>query len=134
MDIHNHPWFPPLSLFKTPIDLSYFIDFLFAKKRTNGTFFRYFFQCIMKKGGICHDPAGFNKRSSGSGNYVRYMPEKLWTRYTIRVYPPGTIIHQKDFKLETFGIIAKGEHRVINEFQNGNVYMIEKNEPIDFDR
>ena len=65
-------------------------------------------------------------------NYVRYMPEKLWTRYTIRVYPPGTIIHQKDFKLETFGIIAKGEHRVINEFQNGNVYMIEKNEPIDF--
>ena len=48
------------------------------------------------------------------------------------MYPPGTIIHQKDFKLEYFGIVAKGEHRVINEFQNGNVYMIEKNEPIDF--
>src|SRR5699024_1832646 len=64
--------------------------------------------------------------------YLRNMPEKLWTRYTIRVYPPGTIIHQKDFRLESFGIIAKGEHRVINEFQNGNVYMIEKNEPIDF--
>ena len=31
-----------------------------------------------------------------------------------------------------FGIIAKGEHRVINEFQNGNIYMIEKNEPVDF--
>src|SRR5699024_6177067 len=64
--------------------------------------------------------------------YVRYMPEELWQRYTIRVYPPGTIIHQKDYTLTSFGLIAKGEHRVINEFQNGNVYMIEKNEPIDF--
>ena len=64
--------------------------------------------------------------------YTRYMPEKLWQRCSIRVYPPGTIIHQKDYKLEYFGLIAKGEHRVINEFQNGNVYMIEKNEPIDF--
>ncbi len=65
-------------------------------------------------------------------NYLRFMPEELKHRYRIRVYPPGTIIHQKDFKLEYFGIIAKGEHRVINEFQNGNIYMIEKNEPIDF--
>ena len=64
--------------------------------------------------------------------YTRYMPEELWQRCSVRVYPPGTIIHQKDYKLEYFGLIAKGEHRVINEFQNGNVYMIEKNEPIDF--
>ena len=64
--------------------------------------------------------------------YFEHMPEELHNRYTIRVYPPGTIIHQKDYKLEKFGIIAKGEHRVINEFQNGNVFMIEKNEPIDF--
>ena len=64
--------------------------------------------------------------------YVRYMPDELWQRYTIRVYPPGTIIHQKDYRLTSFGLIVKGEHRVINEFQNGNVYMIEKNEPIDF--
>lgn len=68
----------------------------------------------------------------GLEEYFRHMPEELWSRYTIRVYPPGTIIHQKDFKLENFGIIAKGEHRVINEFENGNVFMIEKNEPIDF--
>lgn len=64
--------------------------------------------------------------------YVRYMPDELWQRYTIRVYPPGTIIHQRDYTLTSFGLIVKGEHRVINEFQNGNVYMIEKNEPIDF--
>ncbi len=65
-------------------------------------------------------------------NYLKYMPEELRHRYTIRVYPPGTIVHQKDFSLNYFGIIAKGEHRVINEFQNGNIYMIEKNEPVDF--
>lgn len=65
-------------------------------------------------------------------DYIRFMPERLKHRYTVRVYPPGQIIHQKDFKLEQFGLIVKGEHRVINEFQNGNVFMIEKNEPIDF--
>ena len=63
----------------------------------------------------------------GLAPYFEHMPEELHNRYTIRVYPPGTIIHQKDYKLEKFGIIAKGEHRVINEFQNGNIYMIEKN-------
>lgn len=64
--------------------------------------------------------------------YFKNMPPQLYNRYTIRTHKPGTIIHQKDFKLDYFGIIAKGEHRVINEFQNGNIYMIEKNEPIDF--
>lgn len=64
--------------------------------------------------------------------YFEHIPSDIKDNYIIRVYPPGTIIHQKDFKLEKFGIIAKGEHRVINEFQNGNVFMIEKNEPIDF--
>ena len=68
----------------------------------------------------------------GLATYFEHIPEAIKNNYTIRVYPPGTIIHQKDFKLEKFGIIAKGEHRVINEFQNGNVFMIEKNEPIDF--
>lgn len=64
--------------------------------------------------------------------YFEHMPDELWHRYTIRTYPPGKIIHQKDDALDTFGIIAKGEHRVINEFQNGNIFMIEKNEPISF--
>ena len=57
-------------------------------------------------------------------NYLKYMPKELEQRYWIRVYEPGVIIHQKDYELECFGIIAKGEHRVINEFQNGNVFMI----------
>lgn len=27
--------------------------------------------------------------------YVRYMPEELWHRHTIRIYPPGTISIKK---------------------------------------
>lgn len=64
--------------------------------------------------------------------YVRYMPEELKHRYTIRIFPPGYIIHQKHFELDYFGIVCNGENRVINEFEDGNVFMIEKNEPIDF--
>ena len=64
--------------------------------------------------------------------YFEYMPEELKTRYTIRKFPPGTIIHQKDYPLDYFGIVCSGDHRVINEFENGNVFMIEKNEAIDF--
>lgn len=64
--------------------------------------------------------------------YFRYMPEELKNRYTIRKFPPGTIIHQKDYPLDYFGIVCSGDHRVINEFENGNVFMIEKNEAIDF--
>lgn len=65
-------------------------------------------------------------------NYIRYMPEALKNRYTIKTYPPKTIIHQKDELLDYFGIVCEGYHRVINEFENGNVFMIERNDPIDF--
>ena len=64
--------------------------------------------------------------------YFKNMPEELKTRYIIRKFPPGTIIHQKDYPLDYFGIVCSGDHRVINEFENGNVFMIEKNEAIDF--
>ena len=64
--------------------------------------------------------------------YIRYMPDELRDRCTIRTYPPGTIIHQKDAELDYFGIVCEGYHRVINEFENGNVFMIERNDPIDF--
>ena len=65
-------------------------------------------------------------------NYIRYMPEELKSRYTIKTYAPKTIIHQKDELLDYFGIVCEGYHRVINEFENGNVFMIERNDPIDF--
>lgn len=59
--------------------------------------------------------------------YFQYMPEELKQRYSIRIFPPGCIIHQKDYPLDYFGIVCHGDHRVINEFENGNVFMIEKN-------
>lgn len=64
--------------------------------------------------------------------YICTMPEDIRKRCVIKVHPPGFIIHQKDAALDYFGIVASGEHRVINEFENGNVFMIERNEPIDF--
>lgn len=64
--------------------------------------------------------------------YIRNMPAEIRKRYTIRTFPPGTIIHQKQFKLDYFGIVCSGSHRCINEFENGSVFMIEKNDPIDF--
>ena len=59
-------------------------------------------------------------------DYLTYMPEEYKKRLIIKVHPSGYIIHQKDSPLDYFGIVASGEHRVINEFENGNIFMIEK--------
>ena len=64
--------------------------------------------------------------------YTRCMPEDIRARCTVRVHPAGTVIHHKDVPLECFGIIVSGENRVINEMENGNIYMIERNQPITF--
>lgn len=64
--------------------------------------------------------------------YIRNMPEEIRKRYTIRTFPPGSIIHQKQFALDYFGIVCNGDHRCINEFENGSIFMIEKNEAVDF--
>ncbi len=64
--------------------------------------------------------------------YIQSMPDDIRQRCVVKVHPPGYIIHQKDAPLDYFGIVASGEHRVINEFENGNFFMIERNEPIDF--
>lgn len=64
--------------------------------------------------------------------YTKNMPGDIRSRCTVRTHAAGSIIHQKDMKLDYFGIVAIGENRVINEFENGNVYMIEGNKAIDF--
>lgn len=64
--------------------------------------------------------------------YLKNMPKEYEERFVVKVHPPGVIIHHQDSVLDYFGIVASGEHRVINSFENGNVFMIEKNEPIDF--
>ena len=47
---------------------------------------------------------------------------------------PVSYTHLDVYKrqLQFFGIVAKGENRVINEFENGKIYMIETNRAIDF--
>ena len=64
--------------------------------------------------------------------YTKNMPQDIRSRCTVRTHAAGSIIHQKDMELDYFGIVAIGENRVINEFENGNVYMIEGNQAIDF--
>ena len=39
--------------------------------------------------------------------YFKNMPEELKTRYIIRKFPPGTIIHQKDYPLDYLILSAK---------------------------
>ena len=64
--------------------------------------------------------------------YTKNMPEDIRSRCTVRTHAAGSIIHQKNMELGYFGIVAKGENRVINEFENGKIYMIETNRAIDF--
>lgn len=64
--------------------------------------------------------------------YTKHMPADIRSRCTVRIHAAGSIIHQKNMELGYFGIVAIGENRVINEFENGNVYMIESNKAIDF--
>ena len=72
------------------------------------------------------------KRFPALEEYTGTLPENLRNQAVIRVHPAGTLIHQKNCELQYFGIIADGENRVINEFENGKIYMIEKNRAIDF--
>lgn len=65
-------------------------------------------------------------------DYTETMPAELRRLARVKVHPPGGLIHQKDSELRYLGIVAKGENRVINEFENGKIYMIETNKAIDF--
>lgn len=60
------------------------------------------------------------------------IPPELDGQFLLRTYPAHTLIHQKDSPLERIGILLRGSFRVVNEFENGNVFMIELNEPVSF--
>lgn len=59
-------------------------------------------------------------------------PETIKNEFLIKNFPAKSIIQRKDFDLTSFFIICKGQVRVVNEFDCGNLYVIEKNEAIDF--
>ncbi|NMB14780.1 MAG: Crp/Fnr family transcriptional regulator [Gallicola sp.] len=60
------------------------------------------------------------------------MTEDVKRNYYIKEYETGEIISHKSSELKYFGIITAGASRVINEFENGNIYMIETNPAIDY--
>ena len=60
------------------------------------------------------------------------IPEELDGQFTLLSYGPHALIHQKDSRLERIGILLKGSFRVVNEFENGNVFMIELNDAVSF--
>lgn len=65
-------------------------------------------------------------------DYTASMPDEVRKSSFLKVYPSGSIIHKKDAVLSYLGIVIKGENRVINEFENGSIYVIETNRAIDF--
>lgn len=64
--------------------------------------------------------------------FTRYMLEELDGQFSMKAYGPHEVIRQKDSCLESIGILLKGSFRVVNEFENGNVFMIEMNDAISF--
>ena len=64
--------------------------------------------------------------------FTGHIPEGLDGQFSTKAYGPHEIIRQKDSRLESIGILLKGSFRVVNEFENGNVFMIEMNDAISF--
>lgn len=60
------------------------------------------------------------------------IPARLDGQFALRIVEPHSLIHQKDSPLREVGILLKGSFRVVNEFENGNLFMIETNDPISF--
>lgn len=68
----------------------------------------------------------------GLREFTDQIPEELDGCFQLKTYPAHTLIHQKDSPLERIGILLQGTFRVVNEFENGNVFMIEMNEAVSF--
>ncbi|MFV0502432.1 MAG: Crp/Fnr family transcriptional regulator [Lachnospirales bacterium] len=64
--------------------------------------------------------------------YTCNAPQFIKDNFFIKKYPPKSIIHQKHDVIDYFGIVLDGTHRVVNEFENGNIFLIEKNKAISF--
>lgn len=64
--------------------------------------------------------------------YTEQIPAELDGQFVLESFAPYSLIHQKDSLLQRIGILLRGSLRVINEFENGNVFMIESNEAVSF--
>jgi len=64
--------------------------------------------------------------------FTKSMPEYVKNSFYIKKYEIGEQITSKYESLEKFGILITGQTRVTNEFENGNIYMLESNPAIDY--
>ena len=64
--------------------------------------------------------------------FTEHMPEYIKNSFFTKKYRIGEQITSKYESLENFGILVTGQTRVINEFENGNIYMLESNPAIDY--
>lgn len=64
--------------------------------------------------------------------YLSEMPEELAGKFVFVHYEKGAFIQFKGSEVKRFGVVLEGSHRVINIFENGLVYMIERNDAISF--
>ncbi len=64
--------------------------------------------------------------------FTENMPEYIKNSFFTKKYSIGEQITSKYEKLGHFGILVTGQTRVINEFENGNIYMLESNPAIDY--
>ncbi|MCF0262026.1 MAG: Crp/Fnr family transcriptional regulator [Sphaerochaetaceae bacterium] len=60
------------------------------------------------------------------------IPAENDGKFTLKTINKGSVVHKKDSPLESVGILLTGTFRVVNELENGNVFMIERNSPISF--
>ncbi|MDO4620672.1 MAG: hypothetical protein Q4B09_08640 [Lachnospiraceae bacterium] len=63
---------------------------------------------------------------------VSSIPADLDGQFTLHRYEAHSYIHQKNTPLTRIGILLEGSFRVVNELENGNVFMIEVNDAISF--
>ncbi|MBP3427591.1 MAG: Crp/Fnr family transcriptional regulator [Clostridia bacterium] len=68
----------------------------------------------------------------GFSAFTDSIPGDLDGRFVIRTHPAHSVVRQKDSRLESVGILLSGTFRVINELENGNVFMIEMNDAVSF--
>lgn len=64
--------------------------------------------------------------------YARSVPAEIDSHFSLQRFPPHATIHSKDDTLTRIGILLRGTFRVLNEFENGNIFMIETNEAVSF--
>lgn len=63
---------------------------------------------------------------------LKGMPEGIRSQCLLKKYAPGSVIIRKGESARYVHILVKGEVNVINEFENGHIYIFAHSLPIDF--